>query len=85
MVVMAAVVVEAGTHPLLTLPTLSSGRTGPLLAEHIEATGVKGRKYVNTGRVIKFRSNHVEVKLDQGYLYHYDGMYLSHSRGRQVT
>jgi hypothetical protein len=78
MVMVVAVVVQAGTYPLLALPTLSSGRTGPLLAEHIEATGVKRRKYVNTGRVIKLRSNHVEVKLDQGNLYHYGGMYPSY-------
>ena len=69
--------VEAG--PLLSRPTLSSGRTGPLPAEHIEATGVKRRKYGNAGRLIKLCSNHVEVKLDQGTLYHYDGMYLSYS------
>jgi hypothetical protein len=70
--------VEAGSYPLLSLPTLSSSRTGPLPAEHIEATGVKRRKYGDAGRVIKLRSNHVEVKLDQGTLY-YDGMYLSYS------
>jgi len=73
-------VVEAGSYPLLTLPTLSSGRTGPLPAEHIKAIGVKRRKYGNKGKVIKLRSNHVEVKLSQGSLYHYDGMYLSYSR-----
>jgi hypothetical protein len=78
-------VVEAGGYPPLALPTLSMGRTGPLPAEHVEATGLKRRKFGNAGRVVKLRSNHVEVKLDQGYLYHYDGMYLSHSRGRQVT
>jgi hypothetical protein len=74
-------VVEAGSYPLLTqaFPTLSSGRTGLLPAEHIEAIGVKRRKYGNAGRVIKLRSNHVEVKLDQGMLYHYDGMYLLYS------
>ena len=71
-------VVEAGSDPLLSLPTLSSGRTGPLPAEHIKATGVKRRKYGNAGRVIKLRSNHVEVKLDQRTLYQYDGMYLSY-------
>jgi hypothetical protein len=46
---------------------------------YIEATGVKRRKYGNAGRVIKLRSNHVEVKLDQKTIFHYDGMYLSYS------
>ena len=72
-------VAEAGSYPLLALPTLSSVRTGPLPAEHVEATGVKRRKYGNAGRVVKLRSNHVEVKFDQRTLYHYDGMYLSYS------
>jgi hypothetical protein len=63
----------------LTLPTLSSGRTGPLPAEHTMATGVRRRKYGNAGRIIKLRSNHVEVKLDQKTWYHYDGMCLSYS------
>jgi hypothetical protein len=72
-------VVEAGSYPLLSLPTLSSGRTGPLPAEQTRAIGVRRRKYGNAGRFIKLCSNHVEVKLDQGTLYHYDGMYLSYS------
>ena len=74
-------VVEAGSYPLSTqaLPTLSIGRTGPLPAAHIEATGVRRRKYGNAGRLIKLRSNHVEVKLDQGMLFQYDGMYQSYS------
>jgi hypothetical protein len=72
-------VVEGGSNPLLTLSALSSRRTGPLPAEHIEATGVKRRKYGNAGRIVKLRSNHVEVKLDQKMLYHYDGMYVLYS------
>jgi hypothetical protein len=78
-------IVEAGSNPTFTLPTLSSGRTGPLPAEHVEATGVRRREYGAAGRVIKLRSNHVEVKLDQKTWYHYDGMHLSYSWGRQVT
>jgi hypothetical protein len=73
-------VVEAGSYPLLTPPTLSSGRTGPLPAQHTMATGVKRRKYRNAGRIIKSRSNHVVVELDQKTWYHYDGLYLSYSR-----
>jgi hypothetical protein len=69
-------VVEAS---LLALPTLSSGRTGPLPAEHVEATGVKRPKPGNRGKVIRVRSNHVEVKLDLKMLYQYDGMYLSYA------
>ncbi|KAI0267569.1 Piwi domain-containing protein [Russula aff. rugulosa BPL654] len=72
-------IVEAGSNPTFTLPTLSSGRTGPLPAEHVEATGVRRREYGAAGRVIKLRSNHVEVKLDQKTWYHYDGMHLSYS------
>jgi len=72
-------IVEAGGHALLTLPTLSSGRTGPLPAGPTEATGVKRRGFGNAGRTIKLRSNHVEVKLDQVALFHYDGVYLSYS------
>ena len=72
-------VVEEGSYPLFTLPTPSSSRTGPLPAQHVEATGVKRRKYGNDGKVIKLRSNHVEVKLDPKMMYHYDGMYLSYS------
>jgi hypothetical protein len=53
-----------------------SDRSSP--SEYIEATGIKRREYGNAGRVIKLCSNHVEVKLDQGTLYHYDGMYLSY-------
>ncbi|KAN0123202.1 hypothetical protein V8E52_003155 [Russula decolorans] len=47
-----------------------SDRSSP--SEYIEATGIKRREYGNAGRVIKLCSNHVEVKLDQGTLYHYD-------------
>lgn len=42
-----AAAVEAGSYPLLYLPTPSSGRVGSLPAEHIETTGVKRRKYGN--------------------------------------
>jgi hypothetical protein len=72
-------VAEAGSYPLFTLPTLSSGRTGPLPAEHVKATGVKRQDPGTAGRVIKLRSNHVEVKLDLKMLCQYDGMYLSYS------
>ena len=68
--------VEAGS----SLPTYSNGRTDLLPAEHVEATGVKRRKFGNAGRVIRLRSNHIEVKLDQKMLYQYDGMYLLYSR-----
>jgi hypothetical protein len=70
---------EAGSDPLLSFPTLSPGRTGPLPAEHTKATGVKRRKYGNDGELIKLCSNHLKVELDQGTLYQYDGMYLSYS------
>lgn len=70
--------IEAGGHHLPMFPTLSAGRTAPLPAEHIQATGEKRKQYGNAGRVIKLRSNHVEVKLDQGTLYQYDGKYLSY-------
>ena len=72
-------IVGAGGHPLPVMPTLSSGRTGPLPVDHIQAIGVKRRQYGNAGELIKLRSNHVEVKLDQGTVYHYDGMYLLYS------
>lgn len=72
-------VVEAGSYPLLTHPTLSSGPTGPLPAEHVEATGVRRRKYGNAGRHCKLVSNHLKVILNQKTLYQYDGMYLSYS------
>ncbi|KAN0109848.1 argonaute-like protein [Russula decolorans] len=61
------------------------GPGGSDYTEHVEATGVKRRKYGNAGRLIKLCSNHVEVKLDQGTLYHYDGMYLSHSTARNYA
>lgn len=71
--------VAAGGHPLPVMPTLSSGRTGPLPVDHIQAIGVKRQQYGNAGELIKLRSNHVEVKLDQGTIYHYDGKYLLYS------
>ena len=70
--------IEAGSHHLPIFPTLSAGQTGALPAEHIQATGEKRKQYGNAGRVIKLRSNHVEVKLDQGTIYQYDGKYLSY-------
>lgn len=70
--------IEAGGHDLPIFPTLSAGRTGQLPAEHVQSTGEKRKQYGNAGRAIKLRSNHVEVKLDQGTLYHYDGKYLSY-------
>lgn len=77
-------IVETSGYPLPVNPTLFSGRTGPLPAEHIQAIGVKRRQYGNAGKVIKLRSNHVEVQLNQGTVYHYDGMYLLFLR-RQMT
>ncbi len=55
--------VEVGSHHL-ALPTLSSGRTSPLPAEHIEATGIKRQQYGNAGRTIRLRNGYAEVKLD---------------------
>jgi hypothetical protein len=52
----------------------------PLLpAPHVQAIGVRRPGYGNSGQWIKLKSNHVEVTLDQGTIYHYDGMYLSSS------
>jgi hypothetical protein len=69
-----AAAVEAGSHPLI-LSTLSSGRTGPVPAEHIAATGVKRRQYGNARRSIRLRC-HIEVELDQRTLCHYDDVVL---------
>ena len=76
--------VEAGGLPLPDIPQLSAGRTGPLPADHIQAIGVKRQQYGNAGRFIKLRSNHIEVELKPGMVYHYDGMYVVLLRG-QVT
>jgi eukaryotic translation initiation factor 2C len=58
---------------------LSAGRTGPLPAEHVQAIGVKRRGYGNAGKLVRLRSNHIEVNLKQGTVYHYDGKYLLYS------
>src|SRR6267142_2185101 len=51
----------------------------PLPAAHVEALGVKRPGYGNRGQWIALESNHVEVKLSKGIIYHYDGMCLSFS------
>lgn len=63
-----------------------AGSPPPLPAVHVEAIGVKRPGYGNRGEWISVVSNHVEVRLDQdqGYIYHYDGMYLSSFR-KDVT
>ena len=63
-----------------------AGSPPPLPAVHVEAVGVKRPGYGNRGDWISVVSNHVEVRLDQdqGYIYHYDGMYLSSFR-KDVT
>jgi hypothetical protein len=59
---------------------LSSPSQEPSLARQdilAAAHGVGRPGYGNAGRQIKLFSNHVEVKLDHGMIYHYDGIYLS--------
>jgi hypothetical protein len=51
----------------------------PLPAPHVESTGVRRPGFANRGRRIILRSNHVEVELNQGTIYHYDGACLSSS------
>ena len=71
--------IGAGGQPLPIIPQLSAGQTGPLPADHVQAIGVKRQQYGNAGRLIKLRSNHIEIKLNPGTVHHYDGMYLSYS------
>jgi hypothetical protein len=58
-----------------------TGASNPPLppAPHVQAIGVRRPRCGNSGQWIKLKSNHVEVTLDQGTIYHYDGMYLSSS------
>jgi hypothetical protein len=53
---------------------------------HIQAIGEKRKGYGTAAeRRVRVISNHVEVKLDQGFIYHYDGMYNSPFLRRRVT
>ncbi|KAH9970612.1 hypothetical protein BGW80DRAFT_1446937 [Lactifluus volemus] len=53
---------------------------------HIQAIGEKRKGYGTAAeRRVRVITNHVEVKLDQGFIYHYDGMYNSPFLRRRVT
>jgi hypothetical protein len=53
--------------------------SNPTPAPYVQAIGARRPRCGNSGQWIKLKSNHVEVTLDQGTIYHYDGMYLSSS------
>jgi hypothetical protein len=55
----------------------SLARQDILAAVYDQAIGVGRPGYGNAGRRIKLFSNHIEVKLDHGMIYHYDSIYLS--------
>ena len=54
-------------------PVGHPGSSSSLLAPHVEAVGVPRPSYGNAGTLIRLYSNHVEVQLTQGLIYHYDG------------
>ena len=53
-------------------PPLSVGQPS-LPAAHVEATGVRRPGFGNAGTPIRLYSNHVEVQLNLGMIYQYDG------------
>jgi hypothetical protein len=55
----------------------SLARQNILAAVYDQTIGVGRPGYGNAGRRIKLFSNHIELKLDSGMFYHYDGIYLS--------
>lgn len=46
-------------------------------APHVRAVGVKRPGHGTAGRMVEIFTNHFAAKLDQGIIYHYDGMRLS--------
>ncbi|KAH9992239.1 Piwi domain-containing protein [Russula compacta] len=50
------------------------GSPPPLPAAHVTAIGVRRPAYGTAGQAVSLISNHVEVKLDQGFIYQYDGI-----------
>lgn len=46
-------------------------------ASHVKAVGVKRPGHGTAGRIVEIFTNHFAASLDQGIIYHYDGMRLS--------
>lgn len=46
-------------------------------APHVRAVGVKRPGHGTAGRMVEIFTNHFAASLDQGMIYHYDGMRLS--------
>jgi hypothetical protein len=63
----------AGGHPAGGPAVGRVGVSPSLPAPHVEAVGVPRPSYGNAGMPISLYSNHVEVQLTQGMIYHYDG------------
>ena len=54
-------------------PVARAGSSPSLPAPHVEAVGVPRPSYGSAGTSTRVISNHVEVQLTQGMIYHYDG------------
>ncbi|KAI9467034.1 argonaute-like protein [Lactarius psammicola] len=72
---------QSGGSPTRSTPIPVSG--GPAVqrslipAAHVSAIGVKRPGQGTSGRPIEVFTNNIAIELNQGTIYHYDGMYLS--------
>jgi hypothetical protein len=89
-VVFAEVAMDAATEEPITVAVGLAMAPVPVLVEafhHLSQPiifrplGVKRPGYGNRGMRVPLESNHVEVKLNGGMIYHYDGKYLSFTFG----
>lgn len=67
-----------GVGPVITPARAPAGRPGlPDASAHITTVGVKRTAFGSSGRAIQVSTNHFEVKIPEGSIYHYDGAFLS--------
>ncbi|EIW61996.1 argonaute-like protein [Trametes versicolor FP-101664 SS1] len=62
-----------GVGPVITPARAPAGRPGlPDASAHITTVGVKRTAFGSSGRAIQVSTNHFEVKIPEGSIYHYD-------------